>query len=309
MTEKLYKRLAKPALIFTSGVVLSVGAMTLRDYYKKTPVVDSSVVLSTKLNKITVADAYSIMTEDQVDALSNELVYATVITLLEDKYGDKITADMVKADVDKTKVEYGDEYKSILASQNLTEEAYEKQVRNNLLVEYAYKTAAEHTITDSDYEAAFENYIPEMTLQVITVTSEDTAKTVKSELAKEGADFATIAETATELQQIEHVVSSANGQLPRSVMEAAFKQDVGAVSDIIADTTTIMPGYHIVKTIKKAEKPAKWQDIKDELKSIIVGEKVMDENFTIQIIGNWLKEYDIKINDPSVALALERYLK
>ena len=113
-----------------------------------------------------------------------------------------------------------------MAQQGLTEETAKKQIRSNMLLEYAVSQAAKKDIKESDYKTAFESYTPEVTAQIIKLDSEDKAKEVLEAAKAEGADFAKIAKdnstesSSIQEQQISHLKSK---KQPLSWMKTAFQ--------------------------------------------------------------------------------------
>ena len=133
-------------------------------------------IVTMKGNTITVNEFY-----DQVKnngAAQQVLLQMTIKEVFGEKYGKNVTDKEVNEAFDKMKTAYGTSFAQVLAQSGLTEETYKDQIRTNKLVEYAVKKAAEKELTDENYKAAFENYTPEVTAQIIKIDSEDKAKEV-----------------------------------------------------------------------------------------------------------------------------------
>lgn len=93
---------------------------------------------------------------------------------------------------------------------------------------------------------------------------EDTANSVHDQATADGADFETIAKDNTTADKTEYTFDSADTDLPENVMNAAFDQNEGSVSDVIKvpDASTRSYTYYIVKTTKKTEKDSDWKTYK-----------------------------------------------
>ncbi len=139
-------------------------------------------------------------------------------------------------------------------------------------------------MTDENYKAAFENYTPEVTAQIIKIDSEDKAKEVLEKTKAEGADFSQIAkenstDTATKDKGGEIKFDSSSTDVPDAVKKAAFALEENSVSDCNCPEFSIFSKYYIVKLVKKSEKSSNWKDYKDNLKKIIVAQKENDTSF------------------------------
>ena len=74
------------------------------------------------------------------------------------------------------------------------------------------------------------------------MSDEDKANSVHDQATADGADFDKIAKENTTAKKTEYTFDSADTKLPTDVMDAAFKQNEGSVSDVIkvmnSSTTT-----------------------------------------------------------------------
>ena len=91
-----------------------------------------------------------------------------LIKSLKKEYGSKVSDKEVDKELAKQKETIGNQFDAYLAQQGLTEETAKKQIRSNMLLEYAVNQAAKKDIKESDYKAAFESYTPEVTAQIIS---------------------------------------------------------------------------------------------------------------------------------------------
>ena len=237
-------------------------------------------IVTMKGNTITVNEFY-----DQVKnngAAQQVLLQMAIKDIFEEKYGKDVKDKDVKDAFEKSKTAYGTAFAQVLAQNGLTEDAYKEQIRTNMLVEHAVKKAAEKELTDENYKAAFENYTPEVTAQIIKVDSEDKGKEVLEKAKAEGADFSQIAkenstDAATKEKGGEIKFDSGSTDVPDAVKKAAFALEENGVSDLVTvPDSQYSASYYIVKLVKKSEKSSNWKDYKDKLKKIIIAQKEKD---------------------------------
>lgn len=145
-------------------------------------------IVTMKGDTITVSDFYNEIKTNQ--GAQQVLFQMTINKVFEKEYGSKVSDKEVDKELAKQKKQLGNQFDAYLAQQGLTEETAKKQIRSNMLLEYAVNQAAKKDIKDSDYKAAFESYTPEVTAQIIKLDAEDKAKEVLEAAKAEGADFA-----------------------------------------------------------------------------------------------------------------------
>ena len=284
----------KKKIIAGAVTLLSVAALAACSTTSKD-------IVSMKGDTITVDEFYNNFKTSA--AAKQALLQYTVENVFETKYGKKVDDKEVQAAYDKSAKQYGDNFKLALQQQGMTEESYRKQIRANMVVEYAVKQAAEKEITDETYKTTFEAYQPEVTVQVIKLDNEETAKSV-AEKAKAGDDFANLAkenstDTATKEKGGEMKFDSASSTLPEEVNKVVFGLNKDQVSDLVsvANARTGKTDYYIVKMVNKTEKKKDWKDYKDRLKEIQINQKLSDRNYINSIVSKELKEANIKVKD------------
>ena len=240
----------------------------------------------------------------------------TINKVFEKEYGSKVSDKDVNKEFDKQKKQLGNQFDAYLAQQGLTEETAKKQIRSNMLLEYAVNQAAKKDLKDSDYKTAFESYTPEVTAQVIKLDSEDKAKEVLEAAKAEGADFAQIAkenstDTATKDKGGEVKFDSGTADIPSQVKEAAFKLDENGISDVITVSAgqNYSASYYIVKLNKKTEKGSDWKKYEKRLKEIIVEGRKQDTNFIRSIIAKAMTDANIKVKDDAFKSTFNQYLQ
>ena len=145
-------------------------------------------IVTMKGDTITVGDFYDEIKSNQ--GAQQVLFQMTINKVFEKRIWSKISDKEVDKELAKQKKQLGNQFDAYLAQQGLTEETAKKQIRSNMLLEYAVSQAAKKDIKESDYKTAFESYTPEVTAQIIKLDSEDKAKEVLEAAKAEGADFA-----------------------------------------------------------------------------------------------------------------------
>ena len=133
-------------------------------------------VVTMKGDTITVSDFYDEIKTNQ--GAQQVLFQMTINKVFEKEYGSKVSDKEVDKELAKQKKQLGNQFDAYLAQQGLTEETAKKQIRSNMLLEYAVNQAAKKDIKESDYKAAFESYTPEVTAQINKLDSEVKAKEV-----------------------------------------------------------------------------------------------------------------------------------
>ena len=240
----------------------------------------------------------------------------TINKVFEKEYGSKVSDKEVDKELAKQKKQLGKQFDAYLAQQGLTEETAKKQIRSNMLLEYAVNQAAKKDIKESDYKAAFESYTPEVTAQIIKLNSEDKAKEVLEAAKAEGADFAQIAkdnstDTATKDKGGEVKFDSGTAGIPSQVKEAAFKLNENGISDVITVSAgqNYSASYYIVKLNKKTDKGSDWKKYEKRLKEIIVDGRKQDTNYIRSIIAKAMTNANIKVKDDAFKSTFNQYLQ
>ncbi|WP_442759902.1 peptidylprolyl isomerase [Enterococcus italicus] len=268
-------------------------------------------IATMKGNKITVSDFYA---EAKLTSANQQLARNMIIyQAFEDKYGDKVSQKQVDKQYNQTAKQYGDSFESQLESAGYTKDSYKKAIKQQLAMEAGLK--AHVKLTDADYKAAWESFHPEVEAQIIQVASEDEAKEVKTEASKDGADFAKIAkEKSTDSTTKEDggkvTFDSTSTSIPAEVQAAAWKLKDGEISDPIAVTnaSTYTQSYYIVKMVKTSSKGNDMDKYKKTLKTIATDAKVSDSTFSTKVIGQVLKDQNVKIVDKSFSNILSTFI-
>ncbi|HFX3845932.1 TPA: peptidylprolyl isomerase [Enterococcus faecium] len=224
-----------------------------------------------------------------------------VYQVFEDKYGDDVSTKEIDSQYDQTKKQLGDSFDSRLKSAGYTEQTFKDSIKQSLAFQEGLKKHIK--LTDEDLKTAWESFHPEVEAQIIQVASEDDAKDVKK-AADKGDDFSKLAkdkstDTTTKEDGGKVKFDSTTTTVPAEVKEAAFKLKDGQVSDVITSTnaSTYTTEYYVVKMVKKQNKGNDMDKYKKELKEIATDTKLSDSTFQNKVIGEVLKDANVKIKD------------
>lgn len=224
-----------------------------------------------------------------------------VYQVFEDKYGDDVSTKEVDSQYDQTKKQLGDSFDSQLKTAGYTEETFKDSIKQSLAFQEGLKKHIK--LTDEDLKTAWKTFHPEVEAQIIQVASEDDAKDVKKS-ADKGDDFSKLAkdkstDTTTKEDGGKVKFDSTTTTVPAEVKEAAFKLKDGQVSDVITSTnaSTYNTEYYVVKMVKNQNKGNDMDKYKKELKEIATDTKLSDSTFQNKVIGEVLKDANVKIKD------------
>ena len=234
-----------------------------------------------------------------------------VYQVFEDKYGDDVSTKEIDSQYDQTKKQLGDSFDSQLKSAGYTEQTFKDSIKQSLAFQEGLKKHIK--LTDEDLKTAWESFHPEVEAQIIQVASEDDAKDVKK-AADKGDDFSKLAKdksTDTETKEDGGKVKfdSTTTTIPAEVKEAAFKLKDGEISDVITTTnpTSYATEYYVVKMVKNQNKGNDMDKYKDQLKDIATEIKLSDNAFTTKVIGEELKDANVKIKDDAFENVLSAF--
>ena len=224
-----------------------------------------------------------------------------VYQVFEDKYGDDVSTKEIDSQYDQTKKQLGDSFDSQLKSAGYTEQTFKDSIKQSLAFQEGLKKHIK--LTDEDLKTAWESFHPEVEAQIIQVASEDDAKDVKK-AADKGDDFSKLAkdkstDTTTKEDGGKVKFDSTTTTVPAEVKEAAFKLKDGQVSDVITSTnaSTYTTEYYVVKMVKNQNKGNDMDKYKKELKEIATDTKLSYSTFQNKVIGEVLKDANVKIKD------------
>lgn len=235
-----------------------------------------------------------------------------VYQVFEDKYGDDVSTKEIDSQYDQTKKQLGDSFDSQLKSAGYTEQTFKDSIKQSLAFQEGLKKHIK--LTDEDLKTAWESFHPEVEAQIIQVASEDDAKDVKK-AADKGDDFSKLAkdkstDTTTKEDGGKVKFDSTTTTVPAEVKEAAFKLKDGQVSDVITSTnaSTYTTEYYVVKMVKNQNKGNDMDKYKKELKEIATDTKLSDSTFQNKVIGEVLKDANVKIKDKDFENVLSTFI-
>ncbi|EME7219761.1 peptidyl-prolyl cis-trans isomerase [Enterococcus faecium] len=224
-----------------------------------------------------------------------------VYQVFEDKYGDDVSTKEIDSQYDQAKKQLGDSFDSQLKTAGLTKETFKDSIKQSLAFQEGLKKHIK--LTDEDLKTAWKTFHPEVEAQIIQVASENDAKDVKK-AADKGDDFSKLAkdkstDTKTKEDGGKVKFDSTTTTVPAEVKEAAFKLKDGQVSDVITATnaSTYAPEYYVVKMVKNQNKGNDMDKYEKELKEIATDTKLSDSTFQNKVIGEVLKDANVKIKD------------
>ncbi|AVR00732.1 foldase [Oceanobacillus iheyensis] len=266
------------AVVLAVGVILFV-TLSQDDYIAK---VNGQEISEEELNSILLSDY-------------GESALDTLIT------NEMIKQELEKEDIEVTDEELEEEYSELVNSYG-SEEAFQEALTASGVDEAIVKQDIETylatnkllepriTVTEEEMKDYFEenkaNFATEAQVEAshILVEDEETAKEVLEKL-NDGGDFAElVAEYSTDEATLEtdgELGFFGSGVMDEAFEEAAFQLEVGEISDPVETTY----GYHIIKVTDKSEaKEAVFEDVKDEIESMLYESKA-DTEYSI-----WLEE-------------------
>lgn len=242
----------------------------------------------------------------------------TINAALEQLYGKDIDEKDVDAEYEKNKVQYGNQFESLLQQAGLTEETYKDQIRSQKLLEVAVRKRVEKTTTNDDYAKLYETYIPETQAQIIMMSDKTKAEEVLQK-AQAGEDFSKLAQensgdTATKTSGGLVTFDSTSSSVPDEVKNAAAALTEGQVSNQLVVVTTGQSAqgtasetYYIVKTTKSGKKSDNWQDDKSKLIQLLTQQKLQDSDYMSQVIAQVLKDANVIVKDEAFKTLFDKY--
>ena len=241
---------------------------------------NKDVVASVDGEKITKDEVYNVLVGQYGPSVVETLINNKVIELEGEKEGIKISNKEINAELDNFIKSYGGEetFNSALEASGISLADFKKDIENYLIVEKIL--GKDIKITEEDMKEYFEenkesfNEEEQVQASHILVKDEKTANEVIEKL-NAGEDFA---ELAKEYSTDEGSAKAggdlgyfAHGDMVEEFSDAAFKLKEGEISEPVKSEY----GYHIIKvTGKKEAKEAKYEDHKEEIKTILFDEEI-----------------------------------
>jgi len=210
-----------------------------------------------------------------IDVVKGQVVEKMIMDklILEEaaQQGIQVAQEEVEEEVKNFKEYVGNDekFEEFLTTQNMSEEKFKEQVKENLIIfKYREKVVGDVKISDQDVRAYYDSNIKEFKAdQVkashILVNTEEEAGTVLEKVEK-GEDFNKLAEEYSVDPSAKTNKGDLGyfgyGEMAQPFEEAAFALDVGEVSDIVKTQF----GYHIIKvTDKQIVDPTPFEEVKE----------------------------------------------
>lgn len=253
---------------------------------------DSETVVESTAGDITKEEFYEELKDRYGESVLRELV---TIKVLEDKY--EVTDEMVEAEVEKSKEQFGENFEMVLSQNQIgSEEEYAEIIYASLLQEQAL--AEDIEISDADIEKRYERMKTEIDAQHILVEDEETANEVKAKL-DDGEDFGELAAeySIDNSAQSEGAVGYFTaGRMVPEFEDAAYNMEVDEISDPVQSEF----GFHIIKVndkreIEDADSIGSLEDEKDNIRRELQLAE-MDMTAAADKINNLIKEAEVNIN-------------
>ncbi len=227
----------------------------------------------------------------KMEDAGNVLRNIVMIKVLEDNY--EVTDEQVNERLEELKEQIGEDFDSILETQNITVDDLKRDIRISLLQEVAISEDVE--VTDEEISEYYEKMKYEVKASHILVEDEELANEIKGKL-DEGEDFEKLAKKHSTDS------SSDNGgdlgyftvdNMVPEFEEMAYKLDIDEISNPVKSSF----GYHIILLTDKKEKEdvGTLEENKGSIRQKLIEKKVTPEEIT-EKMNNLLKSANIKVN-------------
>jgi len=272
---KTMKKIAIAAITATSILALSACSSG-----------DKEVIAKTDAGDVTKGELYTNMKKQAGASVLTQLVQEKV---LDKKY--KVSDKEIDNKMKEYKTQLGDQYTAL--EDQYGKDYLKEQVKYELLTQKAAKDNIK--VTDDEIKEYWENLKGQIRASHILVADKKTAEEVEKKL-KKGEKFDALAkEYSTDTGSATNGgelgwISKDNEQLDSTFRKAAFKLKTNEVSDPVKTQF----GYHI---IKKTEERGKYEDMKKELKSDVLDQKLNDNTAVQAAVQKVMKKADIDVKD------------
>ncbi|CUB31956.1 MULTISPECIES: peptidylprolyl isomerase [Bacillus] len=246
---------------------------------------DKEVIAKTDAGDVTKGELYTNMKKTAGASVLTQLVQEKV---LDKKY--KVSDKEIDNKLKEYKTQLGDQYTAL--EKQYGKDYLKEQVKYELLTQKAAKDNIK--VTDDEIKEYWEGLKGQIRASHIVVADKKTAEEVEKKL-KKGEKFEDLAKeystdsTATNGGELGWI-SKDNEQLDSTFRKAAFKLKTNEVSNPVKTQF----GYHI---IKKTEERGKYDDMKKELKSEVLEQKLNDSNAVQEAVQKVMKKADIEVKD------------
>ncbi|CAI6254680.1 Foldase protein PrsA precursor [Bacillus subtilis] len=247
---------------------------------------DKEVIAKTDAGDVTKGELYTNMKKTAGASVLTQLVQEKV---LDKKY--KVSDKEIDNKLKEYKTQLGDQYTAL--EKQYGKDYLKEQVKYELLTQKAAKDNIK--VTDDEIKEYWEGLKGQIRASHILVADKKTAEEIEKKL-KKGEKFDALAkEYSTDTGSATNGgelgwISKDNEQLDATFRKAAFKLKTNEVSDPVKTQF----GYHI---IKKTEERGKYEDMKKELKSDVLDQKLNDNTAVQAAVQKVMKKADIDVKD------------
>lgn len=282
-----HKKFIVSILVLSLVFALILSACNTSTSAKKA---DDNVVARVNDEVITKDELYDALVQENGSAVLNSLIANKIVELEAKKQNITVSEEDVQKEVDKLAEQYGSEeaFTQFLEMYGYSLDEIKENIKMNLNVKKLLEPTIK--IEESEIKSYFDENkasfdTPEQVkASHILVDTEEKAKEVKQKL-QDGEDFVELAKTystdTSNNQQGGELGYFSKGQMTPEFEEAAFSLKVGEISDPVKTEF----GYHIIKVEDKKEaKEATYEESKDEVKNILLEEKLSTA------FGTWIQE-------------------
>ncbi|MFT4401587.1 peptidylprolyl isomerase [Bacillus sp. SW14] len=244
---------------------------------------DKEVIAKTDAGDVTKGELYTNMKKTAGASVLTQLVQEKV---LDEKY--KVTDKEIDNKLKEYKTQLGDQYTAL--EDQYGKDYLKEQVKYELLTQKAAKDQIK--VTDADTKEYWEGLKNKIRASHILVADKKTAEEVEKKL-KKGEKFEDLAKeysTDSTASNGGDLGWFAKDGMVEEFSKAAFKLKTDEVSDPVKSQY----GYHI---IKKTEERGKYDDMKKELKSEVLEQKLSDSTAVQEAVQKVMKKADIEVKD------------
>ncbi|MBK4205549.1 peptidylprolyl isomerase [Bacillus spizizenii] len=246
---------------------------------------DKEVIAKTDAGDVTKGELYTYMKKTAGASALTQLAQEKV---LDKKY--KVTDKEVENKLKEYKTQLGDQYSTL--EKQYGKDFLKETVKMELLTEKAAKDNIK--VTDDEVKEYWEGLKGKIRASHILVADKKTAEEVEKKL-KKGEKFEDLAkEYSTDANSTSQGGDlgwfAKEGQMDETFSKAAFKLKTGEVSDPVKTQY----GYHI---IKKTEERGKYEDMKKDLKSEVLEQKLNDSTAVQEAVQKVMKKADVEVKD------------
>ncbi|QIW79244.1 peptidylprolyl isomerase [Bacillus tequilensis] len=245
---------------------------------------DKEVIAKTDAGDVTKGELYTNMKKTAGASVLTQLVQEKV---LDKKY--KVTDKEIDTKLKEYKSQLGDQYSAL--EKQYGKDYLKEQVKYELLTQKAAKDNIK--VTDADTKEYWEGLKGKIRASHILVADKKTADEIEKKL-KKGEKFEDLAkEYSTDTRSASQggdLGWFAKDGMVADFSKAAFNLKTGEVSDPVKTQY----GYHI---IKKTEERGKYDDMKKELKSDALEQKLGDNAAVQEAVQKVMKKADIDVKD------------